>query len=266
MPKRTMADQETYYVDEGEGDALLLLPDNALGVGAYGEEIDHLAKRFRVIAMDPPGSGQSTREVLYQDEIQFDPWNFRADLACHLLQELGVTSCVVVGAGFAALTALHFAGKQAALHQIDVTGAVADSFLPDLDARTLHRWLDVREHFYLRRVSMMEATHGKDWRDVVDADEKELRQLADRGGYRMPEGVLRAIQCPVLLTGSARDQVTPGIARQYAHLAETIPEATIHLVGRSYNRYGDEHPFIWTAPDAYRRVVDAFLEKLSSRG
>jgi hypothetical protein len=34
-----------------------------------------------------------------------------------------------------------------------------DSFLADWDGRTLHRWLDVREHFYVRNEKSLQEQH-----------------------------------------------------------------------------------------------------------
>ncbi len=230
---------------------------------AYSSEIEHFAQRFRVLSFDLAGGGGSTREVRYQDEREYDLWNFQADTACHVLMELGIEDCYVLGSGFAAWSALHLAGKQARLHRLTVRGAIADSFLGAIDARTLHRALDKREHYYLRRVDWLKQQHGDDWRAVVDADTAFLRRLAQRGGYELPPGVLNAVRCPVLLTGSMQDDVLPGIADEYARLARLIPECSIYLARRSDHRYGDEHPLLWTAPGPFRALADLFLAKAS---
>lgn len=120
------------------------------------------------------------------------------------------------------LSARHFAGRQASLHKINVLAAIADSFLADLDHRTLHRWLDAREHYSIRRVRRMERLHGQDWRSVVEADTAALRTLADRGGYSLPTSVLRGVRCPVLLSGNLRDPLTLGIAEQFAQMTTSL--------------------------------------------
>ncbi len=262
MPKIDIAEQEIYYSEKGSGPSLLLFPDNVHSSQAYAQEIDYFANRFHVLAFDYPGTGCSTREIKYQDEREYDLWNFWADFACHLLLALDINECYVMGAGAGALVALHFAGKQAGLHELTAKGVVADSFLSRLDGRTLHRWLDVREHYYVRHAESLRQQHGDDWRQVVDADTAFLRRIADRGGYALPEFVLNAIPCPVLLTGTLRDPVTPGIAQDYARMSTIIPDCSVYLASQSRHPYGEEHPFMWTDRDSFRKVFDLFCSKV----
>jgi len=259
MCETNLGGQVVHYVDEGTGDVLLILPDHLHAARAYEQEIAHFSDRYRVVCLDYPGTGRSVRQLKHQDEREYDLWNYHADLACHLLMDLHIEACYVMGTGFGALAALHFAGKQAQLHGISVLGAVADSFLSDLDPQTLHRALDKREHYYVRRVAWLERQHGSDWREVVDADTRFLRRMADRGGYAVPEGVLKGITAPVLLTGNVRDDVVPGVARDFARLAALIPDCGVFLVGQSGDRYGEQHPLVRTSPVAFRHAVDCFL-------
>lgn len=262
MPTIDIAEQEIYYTEKGSGDALLLFPDNLHGCLAYGEEIEYFSDRFHVLSFDYPGRGRSTREVKYEDERAFDLWNLWADFACHLLQALEVEGCYVMGTGQGALVALHFAGRQAALHGLAVRGVVADSFLAVLDRRTLHRALDRRAHYYVRNARSLQRQHGDDWRQVVDRDTAFLRRIADRGGYALPDFVLNAISCPVLLTGNLQDASTPGIAHEFARISAIVPDCSLYLASRSGHRFGEEHPFMWTAPDAFRELSDSFLARV----
>lgn len=261
MPKIDIAELEIHYLEEGSGETLLIFPDNLHASQAHVDEIAHFSDRFHVLSFDYPGTGRSTREVKYQDERDYDLWNFRADLACHMLLALDVDGCYVMGAGGGALAALHFAGKQARLHDLVTRGVIADSFLPRLDHRTLHRALDTREHFYVRNAERLAEQHGDDWREVVDADTSFLRHMADRGGYAVPDFVLNAIPSPVLLTGTLQDPLNPGMAHAYARISGTVPDCSVYLASASGHPYGEEHPFMWTDPDSFRKVADMFLAK-----
>lgn len=239
----------------------LVCPANLHSSHAYGDEITYFSKRFRVLSFDYPGTGRSTREVKYRDEWEYDLWNYRADLACHLLLDLGIEACFAIGAGGGALVSLHFAGRQARLHGLSLQGVVADSFLAELPGRALHRALDRREHYYVRNSAAFRQQHGDDWRYVVDADTACLRQMAHRGGYVVPDSVLNAISCPVFLTGSLQNPLTPGVAREYARISGIVPDCGLHLASTSAHRFGEEHPFMWTDPDSFRTVADLFLRK-----
>ncbi|MFO7942815.1 MAG: alpha/beta hydrolase [Anaerolineales bacterium] len=264
MTKINIAEQDIYYTEKGSGPAMLIFPDNLHSSEAYAKELDHFSGQFHVLSYDYPGKGKSTRDVKYLDEQEYNLWNYWADFACHLLMELGIEECCVIGSGFGSLAALHFAGKQFAQHRITPTCVIADSFLSDLKPRTLHRALDVREHFYVRNAKSLEKQHGDDWRDVVDADTVLLRKLADRGGYKVHDFVLNAIPCPVLLTGSLQDVLTPGIAQDFARLSGLIPDCSLHLTSTADHPYGEEHPLMWTDRESFRAVCDMFLSnKLS---
>lgn len=260
MPTVEFADLTLHYVEQGEGETLLIFPDNIQAALAYAEEMDYFCDRYHVLAFDYPGTGKSSHEIKYLDEQTYDLWNFRADLASHVLLDLGLDDVYVLGANGGALAALHFAGKQARLHHLTVKGVIADSFLGDRDGRALHRALNVREHYYVRNEARLAERHGDDWRAVVDWDTTFQRQLADHGGYTVPDFVLNAIPCPVLLTGNISDPLTPGIVEDYARLATRIPDCTVHLAARSFHPY-IEYPWMWSDVDLFRNVVDLFLSQ-----
>ena len=261
MPRIDIAELEIHYVEQGSGETLLLLPDNLHASQAYARELEYFSDRFRVLSFDYPGTGSSTREVKYQDERQLDLWNFRADLACHLLLALGIDSCIAMGAGEGALVALHLAGKQARLHGLEARGVIADSFLCRLSSRTLHRGLDAREHYYVRDADRLEQQHGEAWRQVVDADTAHLRGMADRGGYELPDFVLNSIPCPILLTGNLQDPLMPGIAQEFARISAIVPDCSLFLASSSGDPFDYQHPLMWTDRRSFRTVSDMFLSR-----
>jgi len=178
-----------------------------------------------------------------------------------LLIELDIDRCFALGVGGGALAALHFAGKQAPQHNLHLQGLILDSFLADWNTRTLHRWLDVREHFYVRNEKSLREQHGEDWRQVLDEDTRFLRMLADRGGYAVPDHILNAIGCPTLLTGYLRDTTLPGTAMEYARISNLIPDCSLFLGANANHRFL-ERPFMWTDLESFRAVVKLFLDKL----
>ena len=264
MPTKSIAGIEIFYTKTGSGDPMVIFPDNHLTSLAYTKEIDHFSNSFEVIAFDYPTTGKSTHQVMYPDEREVDYWGFWGDLACHLLIELDIRKCFALGVAGGSLTALHFAGKQAPQHGIALQGLILDSFLADWDTRTLHRWLDVREHFYVRNEKSLLEQHGEDWRRVVDEDTKFLRMLADRGGYCVAENFLNAITCPTLLTGHLNDPTLPALAHEYARISKIIPECSIFMASKGSHPY-IERPFMWTDPETFRLITDHFLENIPKK-
>lgn len=261
MPNAQIGDLKIHYQIHGSGQPLLLFPDNLLASGAYEREINHLAKKFQVIAFDYPGRGKSTHKTFYPDEQEVDLWGFWADLACHLLQEIKLNQAYALGIGGGAMAALHYAGNQASQHHLTPKGLILDSFLADWNTRTLHRWLDVREHYYVRNQKLLKDLHGEDWRTVVDNDTEFIRQLANQGGYQVPDAFMNAIGCPVLLTGYQRDQTLPCIAQEYARISSLIPDCDIYLSSQRNHPY-IERPFAWSDSTMFLTMADLFLDKI----
>jgi len=263
MPYIDIADIKIFYSRSGSGEPFIIFPDNHLSSKAYQGEINYFSKQFEVITFDYPTTGESTHTVKYPDERQVDYWGFWADLTCHLLIELNINHVYALGVGGGALTALQFAGKQAPQHHLKVEALIADSFLADMDSRTLHRWLDIREHFYVRNEKSLQEQHGEYWREVVDEDTRYLRRLADRGGYQVLDNTLNAITCPTLLTGHLEDMILPGIAYEYARISNLIPKCNIYLAAKANHPYL-ERPFIWTDPEAFRSTADLFFSRVQN--
>jgi len=262
MPVITLGHFQIHYTRAGQGDeALLIFPDNLHAAQSYEQEIAQFSANYQVLAFDYPGFGQSSHAWLYPDELEVDYFGFRADLACHLLAELNIAACHVLGIGGGALIALHFAGRQAVMHNLRPRSLVVDSFLADFDSRALHRWLDVREHFYVRNAHRLEAWHGPDWRSLVDSDTRFLRGLADRGGYAIPEKFISAIPCPTLLTGHLQDPALPNLAGEFARLSNLISNSSIYLAGTA-GHPTIERPFLWSNPTAFYKVSELFWSEL----
>lgn len=259
MPFVEIGDINVFYSRTGSGERLFLFPDNHLSSLAYQNEINYFSSQFEVIGFDYPPMGKSTHEVKYPDEREYDYWGFWADLACHLLIDLEIDRCFVLGVGGGAVTALHFAGKQAPQHKLHLQGLILDSFLADWDIRTLHRWLDVREHFYVRNKKPLQEQHGENWRQVLDEDTRFLRQLANRGGYAVPDHIINAVGCPTLLTGHLQDTILPGLAGEYARISSLIPDCSLFLSAKANHPYL-ERPFMWTDPESFQTIVNLFLK------
>ncbi|MDP3939437.1 MAG: alpha/beta fold hydrolase [Deltaproteobacteria bacterium] len=83
---------KAHYVDEGEGPVIVLLHGFTMSTHSWRFNIAPLAKRFRVIAVDLPGFGQSEkpRQFLY-DMTGFARW------VCDFLDALGVCRAAFVG-------------------------------------------------------------------------------------------------------------------------------------------------------------------------
>ena len=83
---------QIHYIDEGKGDTLLMLHETPRSIRSYEQMIPHLAKSFRVVAMDTLGFGESDRIP--------DSFESVTDFARNVvdfMDALGIQSAHVVG-------------------------------------------------------------------------------------------------------------------------------------------------------------------------
>lgn len=120
------------YLDEGSGPPLLLMHGGgpaSSGSSHYTANIAELAQRFRVIAIDLPGHGQSS--TLPMDEPTYV---FYAKAARHLLESLSLRSAHVIGYSMGGGAALSLAALHpASVDRLVVIGGGGNA-LPNLFA------------------------------------------------------------------------------------------------------------------------------------
>lgn len=83
--------QQIAYVDEGEGPAIILIHGLGSYIPAWKKNISSLSKQYRVIALDLPGYGKSSKEA---EEYSIP---FFAKTVADLQQKLGIKNAVWAG-------------------------------------------------------------------------------------------------------------------------------------------------------------------------
>lgn len=99
-----VADHEINYLIAGEGPTLLLIHGANFGWGVWYPNIPELAKSHRVVAIDLPGAGRSTRV----DYRTLEPMHMLTILE-QFVMELELTSFAVVGCSLGAWLAVRLA-------------------------------------------------------------------------------------------------------------------------------------------------------------
>ena len=166
-------------------------------------------------------------------------------------EHLGYEHCVAVGTSGGAVVAL----LMAILSPQRVRAVIADSCVERWSPEQLQAAVAERARRTPEQVAFWQHAHGNDWQQVVNADTRLLRQLAQRGGDWF-NGRLGEIHCPVLFTASLRDETLPDVERQVCAMAKQIPNCRIFFV----NQGG--HPLMWSQPEDIRRAADCFLGPL----
>lgn len=103
--KRTKTDIELYYVESGSGNPLILLHGNGENHEYFIHQIEYFKDRYRVIAVDTRGHGQSPR-----GEAPFNIRQFAEDLRA-FMDKLGIEKSNILGFSDGGNIALIFALK-----------------------------------------------------------------------------------------------------------------------------------------------------------
>lgn len=246
MPDFTYRSKSLHYLEQGDGELLIVLPGNTSCAAAHEPQLGLLGELYRAVALDFLGTGRSDRLETWPA----DWWAEGARQVAALMDHLGAESARLMGVSGGAVVALH----AAVAFPDRVDAVVADSFSLRFTPTMLQRnVLDQRTDPANDQVEFWQFCHGDDWRQVVDADTDVMRRLADDDGEWL-DIELEAIACPVLLTGSRADPMVIDIEADYRALEERIPDARLHLED------GGSHPFMWTRPEVFHPEALAFLE------
>lgn len=256
----------TNYHDLGEGPVVLLIHGSGPGVTAWANwrlTMPELAKRFRVIAPDMVGFGETERPAGYRYSME----NWVAHLL-GLLDALGVKQAHVVGNSFGGGLALALAIKAPRrVGRLALMGSAGTAFpiTEGLDAvwgysPSIERMRALLDIFAFDRT-------------LVNDDLAKLRYEASvRPGYQeafanmfpaprqrwvdalaSPEDAIRAIGHDTLIVHGREDRVIPLAAS--LRLLELIPRAQLHVFGQCGHWTQIEH-----AARFNRLLVEHFSE------
>ena len=136
-----------------------------------------------------------------------------------------------------------------------VSGVIADSCAEIYAPERLRQEVSNRARRTKEQVDFWTYAQGEDWEEVVNADNKLLLDLAQRGG-NIFKGQLKTIKCPVLFTGSLQDSLITDIGEQNINMAKQIPKSRVFFVNNG------DHPLMWSCPNIFRSVCEQFLREI----
>lgn len=247
MPIVDFEGSRLHYREAGKPGAplLALLPGNTASSACHDGELQHFGAKFHVVALDLPGTGGSDRIATWPD----DWFGLGARATAALVEGLGGKPAVLVGCSGGAIIALRLAAARPDL----VRAVIADSGLGRIEPAGLRVEVAHRAQRTSGQVGFWRLAQGDDWERVVNADSAFLLSLAGRGGDAVGDALGR-IRCPVLLTGSARDDLVPGLAAGLVAMLGEIPDARAFVAGSG------GHPLMWSRPAEFRAAADVFLQ------
>ena len=245
MPYFEYDDKKIFYVDEGRGDVILLLPGNTATSAVHGSEIEYFSRNFRIICPDYLGYGNSDRV----DSLPVNSWWENALMCKALMNSIAVKSYTVVGTSGGGVTALDLA----IIDPECVNCVIADSIVGEyVDKDQIEAEVESRNNAEKELKFFWSFANGEDWQFVVDMDSKMLLETAKMGGSIF-NNRLGEIKCCVLITGSFRDRLIENIADRICEMAKKIENCKVVMFSRG------GHPLMWTRKEDFRRETMNFI-------
>jgi len=264
---------EMFYVDRGQGEPLILIPGTGCDHQIWELQTAEWEKRYRVIAIDNRGSGQST--------IPSDPSAYSveamADDVASLIDKLGLPPCHLaghsVGASIAQEVAVRHPEKVRSL-QLHATFGRADEWLKNAFVATMrYPLLHNDPRFCLKTCLMwaMSPTYLETRRPEkanymvtkclvknphINAGAGLLGHLYADERYNGLDRLAR-ISVPVLVTAGEMDLMVP--KRYSLEVYRRIPGARFH----EFRGEHASHFALWEMAEEFLQVTLDFLSSLS---
>ena len=261
MPLARIGEASIHYRDAGSGnDAVLLLHAFPLHSGMYAPQLSFLASRFRIIAPDYRGLGQSapapvasTMELLAGDVLG-------------LLRQLGIRRAAVAGVSMGGYLALELYRRAPELFRglalcntkatpdTEEAKAARETFAQSALAKGLD-WVAAEFAPKLLRPQADPSTLAS-VRALVKEGTPEGVAAAQRGMARRPDSVptLSRIGCPTLVVAGEEDQLIPFAEAQ--RMAQTVKGARLVRIP------GTGHLPSAESPVAFSTALSTFFSTL----
>lgn len=220
-------DRIPFYVDEGDGDPLVLLHSGGMAHQEFEPHLEAFQREFRVLAPDLPGHG---RTPLPDEGLTVAGL---VEAIERVLDDAGIETAHALGSSMGGAAALRFAlehpsrvdrlvcfrtGHRASSKQVRDELGLAD---PD-------RWRRMGMDTWLSRVH--EPQGGPDaWTEVIQR--AATLPERDAGGHDLDGEALAQLEAPTLIAVGDRDPIVP--LDEAVEMYRTIPDADLWVIPRA---------------------------------
>ncbi len=246
-----------HYFEQGTGEPLVLIHGVGMQAAAWYPQIEFFSKHYRVISVDMPGHGQSTKladEAKLQD---FVDWTIEfitalnigaVNLAGHSMGSLITTGVSVTRPDLVKrMAVLNGVYKRTPQARNAVIKRAEELKTGHIDVETpLQRWFGDSE------IERIASDHVKSWLENVDLSGYTTAYSAFACGDEVYADEWSKIACPALvLTGTHDPNSTAEMAREMASLAQNGVAIVIE---------NERHMVNLTAPDKVNNAMQMWLE------
>ena len=227
-----MLDIQLHYLEQGQGQPLILLHGNGEDNSYFIHQIDHFSKEYRVIAIDTRGHGKSPR-----GEKPFTIKQFAEDLH-DFMDEKGIAKAILLGFSDGGNIALTLALKHPErIEKLILNGA---NLFPN-GVKPLYQW-PIEIGYRIAKLFSKKSEKAK--------QNTEMLGLMVNEPHIDPKELAR-LTMPVLVVAGTKDMIKESHTRL---IYKSLPDAQLNIIE------GD-HFVANKNADAFNKVVDAFLRK-----
>ncbi|WP_151714844.1 alpha/beta fold hydrolase [Acinetobacter sp. TUM15071] len=246
-----------HYFEQGEGEPLVLIHGVGMQAAAWYPQIEFFSKHYRVISVDMPGHGQSTKLADDAQLQDFVDWTIEliialdvgaVNLAGHSMGSLITTGVSATRPDLVKrMAVLNGVYKRSAEAKDAVIQRAEELKTGHIDIETpLQRWFGQSD------VERQAASKVKSWLQEVDMSGYATAYAAFARGDAVYADQWPNIRCPVLiLTGTGDPNSTAEMAVQMASQAQN---------GKAIVIENERHMVNLTAPDKVNNAMQAWLE------
>jgi pimeloyl-ACP methyl ester carboxylesterase len=241
--------KKIHYIAEGSGRPIIFLPGNTASSAAHQKDVESYSKRYLAASIDFLGTGASQRISPWP----VDWWDEGAGQTATLIDELGGNKALLVGTSGGAVIAL----KTALLFPDKVSAVLADSFSLEMsrdmfESNVRRERADINDE----KAAFWHFMHGEDWPEVIREDSDMIEKfVGEKSGRWFPDG-LGELNCPALFTASLQDSSIADPATEMQRAIGQARRASLYL------HHSGGHPLMWTAPQTFTSLLEAFLKEL----
>ena len=231
-PVLTMSDIQLHYIEQGQGQPLILLHGNGEEHGYFEHQIDHFSKAYRVIALDTRGHGRSPR-----GEKPFTIEQFAEDLH-DFMDEKVIAKAHILGFSDGGNIALTFALKYPErVEKLVLNGA---NLFPS-GVKPFYQW-PIEIGYRIAKLFSKKSEQARHNADLLG--------LMVNEPHIEPSDLAR-LTMPVLVIAGTKDMIKESHTRL---IYKSLPDAQMNIIE------GDHFVANKNAA-AFNRVVEHFLKK-----
>ena len=246
-----------HYFEQGEGEPLVLIHGVGMQAAAWYPQIEYFSKHYRVISVDMPGHGKSTKLADGAPLKAFVDWAIEfitalnlgaVNLAGHSMGSLITTGVSATRPDLVKrMAVLNGVYKRTSQARDAVVNRAEELKKGHIDVETpLQRWFGNSE------AEQIAAGKVKSWLENVDLSGYTTAYVAFAHGDQIYADDWSKIQCPALvLTGTDDPNSTAEMAVQMASQARNGTAIVIE---------NERHMVNLTAPDQVNIAMQAWLE------